>query len=187
MCVGARDGNSNCDLTRVDLTLRSGDREWDLARDVSGDILAANPHADGQGNAGVWHFAADPEGAAGGWTIPAGSLLGRWIKATGAEDRGAIAADIGRLLADDGAGIEKDSPDAQLRQLLRPERAQLFGAFNRVEQAELCHGRCSPSWSMASGAARGAATRRHRASGGSGSTIRKCSRTPSQASVASMV
>jgi hypothetical protein len=119
VCVGARDGNSNCDLTRVDLTLRSGDREWDLARDVSGDILAANPHADGQGNAGVWHFAADPEGAAGGWTIPAGSLLARWIKATGAEDRGAIAADIGRLLADDGAGIEKDSPDAQLRELLR--------------------------------------------------------------------
>ena len=100
----------------------------------------------------------------------------------GAEACGEVATGAG-----DGGHQEAAHLFGQLRQLLRPERAQLFGAFNRVEQAELCHGRCSPSWSMASGAARGAATRRHRASGGSGSTIRKCSRTPSQASVASMV
>jgi hypothetical protein len=43
--VAARDGNKDCDLTAVDLAIRSSDREWDLAKDVSADILAANPHA----------------------------------------------------------------------------------------------------------------------------------------------
>jgi hypothetical protein len=124
--VGARDGNANCDLTRVDLTLRSGDREWDLARDVSADILTANPHADRQGHENVWHFAAEAEGSAGGWTIPAGSLLARWMAATGAEDRGAIATEIGRLLAGDGVAPEKDSPDARLRQLLRSATGPLL-------------------------------------------------------------
>jgi mono/diheme cytochrome c family protein len=132
--VGARDGNANCDLTRIDLTLRSGDREWDLARDVSGDILAANPHADGQGNAGVWHFAAEPEGSAGGWTIPAGSLLARWMAATGAEDRGTIAADLGRLLAGDGAAPDKDSPDARLRQLLRSATGPLLAGIKPPQE-----------------------------------------------------
>jgi hypothetical protein len=129
--IGARDGNHSCDLTRVDLEIRSGDEEWNLARDVSGDVLAANPHADGQGNAGVWHFAAEPEGAAGGWTIPAGSLLARWMAATGAEDRGTIAADIGRLLAGGGAGLEKDSPDARLRQMLRSATGPLLVGMER--------------------------------------------------------
>jgi hypothetical protein len=139
VCVGARDGNAGCDLTRVDLTLRSGgdvsgEQEWDLARDVSGDILAANPHADGQGNAGVWHFAAEPEGAAGGWTISPGSLLARWMAASGAEDRGTIAADIGRLLASDGVGLEKDSPDAQLRQLLRSATGPLLAGIKPPQE-----------------------------------------------------
>jgi mono/diheme cytochrome c family protein len=117
--VGARDGNAACDLTRVDLTIRSGDREWDLAHDVSGDILASNPHADRQGNANVWHFATEPEGSAGGWTIPAGSLLARWMSAAGPQAQVTIAADLARLLAGDGAGLDKeDSPDARLRRLL---------------------------------------------------------------------
>jgi hypothetical protein len=133
ICVGARDGNHSCDLTRVDLTLRSGndvsgEKEWDLARDVSGDILAANPHADGQGNAGVWHFAEEPEGSATGWTIPPGSLLARWIAAAPPE-RAAIAADLERLLAGDGTKLDKDSPDAQLRQLLRSATGPLLAGI----------------------------------------------------------
>lgn len=116
--VGARDGDARCDLTGVDLTIRSGDREWNLARDVSGDILAANPHADSHANAAVWHFAAEPEGRPSGWMIPAESLLARWISATGPEGRASIAADLERLLAGDGAHLEKESPDAQLRRLL---------------------------------------------------------------------
>ena len=139
VCVAARDGNANCDLTRVDLTLRSGndvsgETEWDLAREVSGDILAANPHADGQGNANVWHFASEPEGAAGSWTIPAGSLLARWMAATSAEDRGTIAADLGRLLAGDGDAPEKDSTDARLRQLLRSATGPLLAGIKPLEE-----------------------------------------------------
>jgi len=117
--VGGRDGDASCDLTRVDLTIRAGDREWDLARDVLADILASNPHADRQGNANVWHFAAEPEGSAGGWTIPAGSLLARWMSAAGPKERATIAAEVGRLLAGDGGGLGTgDSPDARLRGLL---------------------------------------------------------------------
>lgn len=128
--VGARDSNASCDLTRVDLTIRSGDREWDLARDVSGDILAANPHADGQGNDKIWHFAAEPEGDAGGWTIPAGSLLARWMTATGTDERATVAADIARLLGADGDGnLEKDSPDDRLRRLLRSATGPLLAGI----------------------------------------------------------
>lgn len=54
--VGPREGNHSCDLTAVDLNLHDGSREWDLARDVSPDILAGNPHADSLGNPEVWHF-----------------------------------------------------------------------------------------------------------------------------------
>jgi hypothetical protein len=126
--VGARDGNANCDLTRVDLTIRSGDREWDLARDVSGDILAENPHADGQGNAGVWHFAAESAESATGWTIPSGSLLAHWMAAA-PEERPAIAANLERLLAGDGVGLTKDSPDTQLRQLLRSATGPLLAGI----------------------------------------------------------
>ncbi|MEX0689112.1 MAG: DUF1592 domain-containing protein, partial [Pirellulales bacterium] len=134
VCVGARDGNHSCDLTRVDLTLRSGDdvsgeQEWDLARDVSGDILAANPDADGQGHANVWYFAAEPEGSADGWTIPAGSLLARWMAATLPEDRGRLAAELGKLLAGDGTGLAKDAPDAQLRQVLRSATGPLLAGM----------------------------------------------------------
>ncbi|MCE2726562.1 MAG: hypothetical protein LW698_07250, partial [Planctomycetaceae bacterium] len=123
--VGARDGDASCDLTRVELTIRAGDREWDLARDVSADILASNPHVDRQGNANVWHFAAEPEGSTGGWTIPTGSLLARWRSAAGPTERATIAAEFERLLAGDGAGLgdaagleKDDSPDARLRRLL---------------------------------------------------------------------
>ena len=60
LSIGPRDGNHSCDLTAIDLEITSqeGDeqRTWNLAKDVSGDVLAGNPHADRFGNAGVWHF-----------------------------------------------------------------------------------------------------------------------------------
>ena len=43
----------------MDLTIREqgGDhRVWNLAADVSGDLLAGNPHADSLGHRDVWHF-----------------------------------------------------------------------------------------------------------------------------------
>ena len=132
--VGAREGDHACDFTRLDLTIRSGDREWDLARDVSGDILAANPHADSQGHAGAWHFASKPEGSDGGWTIPAGSLLARWTSTTAPEDRATLAAELEHLLGGDGAGVGIDSPDAQLRRLLRSATGPLLAAMKPQEQ-----------------------------------------------------
>ncbi|MFN6190279.1 MAG: DUF1592 domain-containing protein [Planctomycetia bacterium] len=127
--VGARDGDARCDLTRVDLTIRSGDREWDLARDVSADILAANPQADGQGHDNVWHFAVEPEGSASGWTIPAGSLLTRWRLANDAEERGTLAAEIEQLLSAAGVEPAKNSSDAELRRLLRSATGPLLAGI----------------------------------------------------------
>ena len=61
LLIGPRDGNHACDLTAVDLTLAGGGREWNLAREVSADVLAGNPHADAYGNPGVWHFYTEPD------------------------------------------------------------------------------------------------------------------------------
>jgi hypothetical protein len=135
--IGARDGNASCDLTRVDFTIRSGDREWDLARDVSGDILAANPHADGQGNEKVWHFAAEPEGSAAGWTIPAGSLLARWMTANEPGERGKLAADLEHLLGIDGADLPKESPDAELRRTFLSATGPLLARLELAADAEV--------------------------------------------------
>ena len=58
--IGPRDGNHACDLTAVDLTITADGKTWDLAKDVSPDVHAGNPHADGYGNPGVWHFYTEP-------------------------------------------------------------------------------------------------------------------------------
>jgi len=91
LVVRPRDGNHSCDLTAVDLTLSDGKQEWNLAKDVSPDILADNPHADRHGNKDVWHFAGEPITADAGPEIPAGSLLAAWRKAADADDRRRIA------------------------------------------------------------------------------------------------
>jgi hypothetical protein len=54
LVVGPRDGNHSCDLTRVNLTLSDGKKTWDLAGDVSPNVLAGNPH-------GPWHFLSQPD------------------------------------------------------------------------------------------------------------------------------
>ena len=51
--VGPRDGNHVCDLTGVSLTLTDNSKTWDLAKDVSPNILSGNPH-------GAWHFVSQP-------------------------------------------------------------------------------------------------------------------------------
>jgi hypothetical protein len=134
--VAARDGNKDCDLTAVDLAIRSGDREWDLAQDVSADILAANPHADRHGNAKVWHFASEPDAPDAGWTIPAGSLLARWLSATTGEERGKHTSELERLLADGGADAAEDSPDAELRRMLLSATGPLLARIELKENAD---------------------------------------------------
>ena len=134
--VGARDGNHICDLTAVDLAIRSGDREWDLAKDVSADILAANPHADRHGHEKVWHFASEPDAPDTGWTIPAGSLLARWMSATAGEERGKLTTELEQLLADGGVDVAKDSPDAALRRMLLSATGPLLARIELQEEPE---------------------------------------------------
>jgi hypothetical protein len=110
--VGPRDGNHSCDLTSIDLDLVADDgREWRL-RNLADDILAGNPRADKFGNAAVWHFYTEPEGATA-TVIPSGSVLARWQFASDESERAAIAASFQELLM---AGIQgqTNTPDTQL-------------------------------------------------------------------------
>ena len=57
--IGPRDANHACDQTQIDLVITEQDgksRIWSLAKDVSADLHAGNPHADSLGNAQVWYF-----------------------------------------------------------------------------------------------------------------------------------
>lgn len=62
--IGPRDGNHSCDHTTIDLTLSDGITTWDLAADVSPDILAGNPH-------GPWHFLSQPVRGVAATDMPA--------------------------------------------------------------------------------------------------------------------
>ncbi|MEX2186560.1 MAG: DUF1592 domain-containing protein [Pirellulales bacterium] len=123
LVVGPRDGNHSCDLTAVDVVLTEvadGGRAWNLAADVSPNILAGNPHADQLGNDSVWHFYTEPVAgvAAAGPAIPDGSLLARWLAATAVDERRQLADALASLLS---SGPPKDEahPDAKLyRQLM---------------------------------------------------------------------
>lgn len=132
--IGPRDGNHSCDLTAVDLTVTSvGDntREWDLAKDVSPNVTAGNPHADRFGNEGVWHFYTEPDkGAPLGPVIPANSLLAKWQSTTAAEERSALAKEIQKLLTS-APPEKKDSPDAVLHRQLTSLGGPLFHSLGR--------------------------------------------------------
>lgn len=62
--IGPRDGNHSCDLTTINLNLSDGSRSWNLARDVSPDILKSNPN-------GPWHFLSQPSDADRAPDLPA--------------------------------------------------------------------------------------------------------------------
>jgi hypothetical protein len=55
LSVGLR-GDYGADTTRVTWSIECDGpaRNWDMATDLVGDLLAGNPHADGQGHPGVW-------------------------------------------------------------------------------------------------------------------------------------
>ena len=124
LSIGPRDGNHSCDLTAIDVeineesTAEKTKRTWNLAADVSGNILAGNPHADRLGNENVWHFFTEPESAdAARPVIPAGSLLAKWRTAPSGDVKKALASEFQRLLTG-GPPTAKDDPDAVLyRQL----------------------------------------------------------------------
>jgi hypothetical protein len=130
LLIGPRDGNHACDLTAVDLTLScSGDdaRTWDLARDVSGDVLSGNPHQDRFGNKAVWHFYAEPDkGGPTGAVVPEGSLVAQWQAAREAGARREWARQVQELLTS-GRPAPKGSPDAALYRQLASLGGPLLG------------------------------------------------------------
>ncbi len=128
--IGPRDGNHSCDLTAIDLTLSGGGHEWNLAREVSPDILAGNPHTDARGNHGVWNFYSEPEkvGATDA-VIPAGSLLARWQSAGSAAERKRLGQAIENMLTS-GPPAARESPDRALYDQLASLRGPLVSAFH---------------------------------------------------------
>ncbi len=71
LIIGPRDGNHACDLTAVNLTLTDDKTTWDLAKDVSPNILAGNPH-------GPWHFLSQPTAPGAASELPA--PMANWRK-----------------------------------------------------------------------------------------------------------
>ncbi len=129
LLIGPRDANHSCDLTAVDLLLTStgeAGRDWDLARDVSPDVLAGNPHADRLGNEGVWHFYTEPDKAGPlGPVIPAGSLLAKWQASESAEEKQKLAEEV-QILLTSAAPEKTDSPDVALYRQLTSLGGPLF-------------------------------------------------------------
>jgi hypothetical protein len=133
LLIGPRDSNHACDLTDVELRLLPSDPgagRWDLAADVSPDVLAGNPHADRMGNEGVWHFYAEPVAGPPGQVIPAGSLLARWQSAERAEEKERLAIEVQSLLQV-GPPAAPESPDAVLYRQLASLGGPLFVRSDR--------------------------------------------------------
>ncbi len=131
LIVGPRNGEHSCDMTAIDLSIRSNDEqalEWDLAKDVSPDILAGNPHSDRRGNSGVWHFYSEPDGSDEKSIVPVGSLLEKWQLATTRIEKQKWAYEVQSLLTRGLGAIPGDSPDAVLFQQLTSLSGPLFSA-----------------------------------------------------------
>jgi hypothetical protein len=76
LVVNPRDGNHSCDLTTVNLVIHDGTQTWDLAKDVSPNILAGNPH-------GPWHFLSQPANQDSVIELPA--PIAHWLQVPSAE------------------------------------------------------------------------------------------------------
>jgi RNAse (barnase) inhibitor barstar len=113
--IDPREGNHACDLTLVDLTVDDGTRQWDLARELSPDLAAANPHPDAAGQPAVWWLTSEPASGVGASQIPPGSLLAAWQTAATSDHRRRLASQLQRLIDEEAADLPTDHPDAQLR------------------------------------------------------------------------
>ncbi len=144
--IGPRDGNHSCDLTAIDLTISGGGQTWDLAREISPNILAGNPHADAEGRAGVWTFYSEPTTGEDIGSIPQGSVLARWQSAATADEQQRLAQAVQQLLESGGAAAAKDSPDAALYRQLASLRGPLFNdAFKATPSSDIVEGK----WGLA--------------------------------------
>lgn len=142
--IGPRDGNHVCDLTAVDLVLSDGTKEWSLAKDISPDILAGNPHADSHGNKDVWHFFGEPASSEVASKIPGGSLLAMWRKATDVAERERLATQVQQLLQRGLDTVAADPPNRALHTQLLSFNGPLLAAALKSVKAQDHDGSPSP-------------------------------------------
>lgn len=140
LLIGPRDSNHACDLTDIEFTIHSsGDtaQEWSLTKDVSANVLSANPHPDRFGRFGIWSFYTEPvEGNSSGPVIPAGSLLARWQSARSNDERRQLAGDVQKLLTG-GPPADGKHPDALLFRQLASLGGPLFaGARSETKKPD---------------------------------------------------
>jgi Protein of unknown function (DUF1592)/Protein of unknown function (DUF1588)/Protein of unknown function (DUF1587)/Protein of unknown function (DUF1585)/Protein of unknown function (DUF1595)/Planctomycete cytochrome C len=133
LVIGPRDGNHVCDLTAIELVLHNGEHEWSLARDISPNILAGNPHADSHGNPAVWHFCGEPAAVENAPGIPAGSLLATWRRTADPTERQGLAEQIQQLLEQGLTTVTAESPNRELYRQLLSYRGPLLAAALRFD------------------------------------------------------
>jgi hypothetical protein len=116
LIIGPRDGNHVCDLTAVNLTLNDGAKTWDLAKDVSPNILKGNPH-------GAWHFLSQPANLEAAPDVPA--PIAEWRKKPSPE----LAVKVRQYL-------EKDFPlNSPLLRSFLNDRSDQAGAADLAAKA----------------------------------------------------
>lgn len=138
LVINARDGNHSCDLTDIQLVLKSDgkdSKEWNLTKDVSSDVLVGNPHADASGNADVWHFYTEAAKASDTGVVPAGSLLAKWLAAKDG-DRTKFAEELQRLLTT-GPPADGKHPDAVLHRQLSSISSPLLANLRTAKPESL--------------------------------------------------
>ncbi|HBJ35918.1 MAG TPA: hypothetical protein DDZ51_14455 [Planctomycetaceae bacterium] len=130
--IGPKDSSHVCDLTAVDLEIRSATQTWNLAKDVSPHILSGNPHADSYQNDRVWFFVGEPVSGGSATFIPPNSLLEKWQLSTDSSERQQLAVQIQRLLETGDVGVPPESGDGKLRSLLRSFDGPLMNQATQV-------------------------------------------------------
>jgi len=126
LIIGARKNSHICDLTSIEFVIgetSGAKRVWDLARDVSPNLHAGNPHADSHGNQNTWHFyqgemAKADKGASPIVTVPPRSILAAWLAEEDAAKQSELARRV-QALATGATRNDANSPDALLQRQLR--------------------------------------------------------------------
>jgi Protein of unknown function (DUF1592)/Protein of unknown function (DUF1588)/Protein of unknown function (DUF1587)/Protein of unknown function (DUF1585)/Protein of unknown function (DUF1595)/Planctomycete cytochrome C len=136
LVIGPSQGDHGCDLTTIELNIKSAEKEWDLAKDIAPDLLAGNPHADQHGNSDVWHFFGEPESPSANSTLPAQSILAQWKRSENAEERSRLAIQVQELLGKDLDSIAADSPDRTVHSQLLSFTGPLLASALRSPQVE---------------------------------------------------
>ena len=144
LAIGPRDRDHACDQTRVNILVTEKSdqlRSWNLAADVSPNILAGNPHADSYGNEKVWYFYQAEESSLFGpdaeeSPVPEGSALALWRTAVLAGQ-----AEQAKELAEQATTILTREPDESTsepdRSLYHHARARDSRLFKRFDHATL--------------------------------------------------